>query len=112
MSSKRLAGLIGPTLIAITTSEMMNPDIWGAVTAPVTYHAGTVLFVAGLSIVYARNRWTRSWPVMVTIVGWVAVLGGLFRMFAPEFAQRGAQNIPAVFAAQIGLLAIGDCIEL
>jgi uncharacterized protein YjeT (DUF2065 family) len=112
MSSKRLAGLIGPTLIAITTSEMMNPDIWGAVTAPVTYHAGTLLFVAGLSIVYARNRWTRSWPVMVTIVGWVAVLGGLFRMFAPEFAQRGAQNIPAVFAAQIGLLAIGDCIEL
>ncbi len=106
-SSKRMAGLIGPTLVAITTSEMMHPHIWDAMIAPVTYQAGALVFVAGLAIVRVHNRWTRSWTVLVTLVGWLAVFGGLFRMFAPELAQRSAQNISAVFAVQIGLLAIG-----
>jgi len=102
-----MAGLIGPTLVAITTSEMMHPHIWDAMIAPVTYQAGALVFVAGLAIVRVHNRWTRSWTVLVTLVGWFAVFGGLFRMFAPELAQRSAQNISAVFAVQIGLLAIG-----
>jgi hypothetical protein len=106
-NSKRVAGLVGPTLVAIAASEMINPDIWSAVTAPVTYQAGTLLFVAGLAIVSAHNRWTWSWPVIVTLVGWFAMGGGLFRMFAPALAQRGAQNAGAVLAVQIALLAIG-----
>ncbi len=106
-SSKSIAGLVGPTLIAITASEMINPDIWAAVPAPVTYQAGTLLFVAGLAIVCAHNQWTWNWPVMVTLVGWVAIGGGLFRMFAPALAQRSVQNAGAVLAVQIALLAIG-----
>jgi len=86
---------------------MINPDIWAGVTAPVTYQAGTLLFVAGLAIVCAHNRWTWSWTVVVTLVGWFAIGGGLFRMFAPQLAQRGAQNAGAVRAVQIALLAIG-----
>lgn len=50
---------------------------------------------------------TWNWPVIVTLVGWLAIGGGLFRMFAPALAQRGAQNADAVLAAQIALLAIG-----
>jgi len=45
---------------------------------------------------------------MVTLVGWIAILGGLFRMFAPE-AQRGLQNTPTfgVYVVDIVLFAIG-----
>lgn len=106
-NSKTIAGLAGPTLIAVAISEAINLPIWANNIAPVTYLNGALLFVAGLAIVRAHNRWTRSWPVVVTLVGWFAVFGGLFRMFAPELAQRGAQNISVVFAVQIGLLAIG-----
>jgi hypothetical protein len=107
-NSKRIAGLVGPTLVAIATSEMVNPDIWSAVPAPVTYQAGTLAFVAGLAIVSAHNRWTWGWPtVIVTLVGWLAIGGGLFRMFAPALAQRSAQNAGAVLAVEIALLAIG-----
>jgi hypothetical protein len=103
--SKNLAGLIGPTLIAIALSEGLNLHIWARNIAPVTYLDGTLLFVAGLAIVRAHNRWAAAWPVTVTITGWVAMLGGLYRMFAPE--ARQASESPFTYAALIALFALG-----
>ena len=92
-NSKHIAGLIGPTLIALTTSEAMNLHIWATNLAPVTYLNGLILFVAGLSIVRAHNLWAPDWPLLVTLVGWCLIIIGLFRMFMPE-AHPGGENIP------------------
>jgi hypothetical protein len=92
-NSKRIAGLVGPALIAITTSEVINLDFLEKQYRHYSYLNGTLLFVAGLSIVRSHNRWTRGWPVVVTLTGWGAMLWGLFRMFAPE-AQQGGASIP------------------
>jgi hypothetical protein len=105
-NSKHIAGLIGPTLIALTISEAINLHIWANNVAPVTYLNGVLLFVAGLSIVRVHNLWIRGWPVAVTLVGWFAILLGLVRMFAPE-AQPGGQNAPT-YAVIVVLLAIGS----
>jgi hypothetical protein len=55
--------------------------------------------VVGLAIVRAHNHWTRSWPVLVTLTGWVGAAGGLYRMFAPE-ARQAPPSVPtyAMFA--------------
>jgi hypothetical protein len=106
-TSKRLAGLIGPFLVALGASEAMTPHIWATVPATQTYLAGCLWFLAGLAIVRAHNRWAGGWPAVVTLVGWFAILGGLFRMFAPEFAQERVPSAPALFAMQMALLAIG-----
>jgi hypothetical protein len=45
--------------------------------------SGILLFVAGLAIVRAHNIWTGGWPVLVTVLGWLTVLGGLLRMLFP-----------------------------
>jgi hypothetical protein len=104
-NSKHIAQLIGPTLVAITLSEALNLRIWATDIAPVTYLNGCILFVVGLSIVRAHNLWRLAWPVLVTLIGWGAVVGGLFRMFAPR-AHQGGQN-PATYAVITLLLAIG-----
>lgn len=96
-NSRRLAQLIGPTLVVLGISEAKNSRIWETNSAPLVYSNGLLLFVAGLSIVREHNRWTRSWPVIVTLVGWTALLLGLFRMFAPE-AQQAHQNAPATIS--------------
>ncbi|HEY8035620.1 MAG TPA: hypothetical protein VIF37_08530 [Methylobacter sp.] len=95
-NSKRIAGLIGPSLIAITISEALNVHIWAANIAPVIHLNGALLFVAGLSIVRAHNHWIRGWPVIVTLVGWFAILAGLLRMFAPELYLQSVQNTSAM----------------
>ncbi|HET7479505.1 MAG TPA: hypothetical protein VFJ72_08340 [Rubrobacteraceae bacterium] len=104
--SRRLAGLIGPTMLVLGVSEAVNFRIWETNVAPLIYLNGLLLFVAGLSIVRVHNLWMRGWPVMVTLVGWVAVLGGLFRMFAPEVQQAG-QNAPTTIITASLVGAIG-----
>jgi uncharacterized membrane protein YhaH (DUF805 family) len=110
-NSRRIAGLLGPTLIAIATSEALNlrtlQTFIGPSLAPFVYLNGTMLFVAGLAIVRAHNRWTGGWPVLVTLMGWLAMLGGLARMIAPVSAQQFGQNTTAVFAMLFVLLTIG-----
>jgi len=104
--SKRIAGLIGPTLVALGASEAKNSGIWETNSAPLVYLNGLLLFVAGLSIVRVHNLWTRGWPVMVTLVGWAAILLGLFRMFAPE-VQRARQSAAATITTASLVGAIG-----
>jgi hypothetical protein len=90
-SSTRLAGLVGPTLIALTVTETINLDIWKTNVAPATYLNGVLLFAAGLALVRAHNRWVRAWPVLLTLLGWLGMAAGLFRMAAPK-AQQGART--------------------
>jgi hypothetical protein len=106
-NSKQIAGLVGPTLIVLTISETINVHIWASNTAAGVYLNGALLFVAGLSIVRAHNHWVRGWPVMVTLVGWFAILVGLFRMFAPERQLEAAKNTSPVIAETMIALAVG-----
>ncbi len=104
MDSRRLAAIIGPVLIAIAITEWRNLDlgIFAQQTAPVVYLNGTLLFVAGLVIVRAHNRWTPDWSVLITLVGWVLLLSALYRMWAP-----GAPQMQAGLLADAVFVAIG-----
>jgi hypothetical protein len=108
-NSKRIAGLLGPSIIAITISEALNAHIWAANTAPVIYLNGTLLFIAGLSIIRTHNHWFRGWPVIITLVGWFILLLGLFRMFTPGLFLLGVQNTSTIMVSitPLVLCAIG-----
>jgi hypothetical protein len=69
-TSRCIAGLVGPTVIAIALSEWTNlRDLWANFTPSVIYLNGRLLFVAGLAIVRVHNRWAGGWPVLVTLSG-------------------------------------------
>src|SRR5215468_6828969 len=82
-TSKMLAGLIGPTLVAGGASVLLNlgslPALIGQASgdAALILTTGMLIFVAGLAIVRVHNRWSGGWPVIVT------VLGGLGRILFP-----------------------------
>ena len=87
---KRIAGLVGPTIVAMTASEfpLVQPHLYDAQIPPVVYLSGVLMFVAGLAIVRSHNHWTTDWTVLVTLSGWFALALGLFRMFAAGLYQR------------------------
>ena len=107
--SQQIAGLVGPSMLAVTLSEAFNAHIWAGNIAPVIHFNGAVLFVAGLSIVRAHNLWVRRWPVVVTVVGWVVLILGLFRMLAPEFYLQAAQttSVEMAIGSAVVLCPIG-----
>ena len=108
---KRIAGLVGPTMIAMLVSEfpLVQPHLYDAQTPPVVYLSGVLMFVAGLAIVRTHNHWGRDWTVLVTLTGWFALALGLFRMFAAGLYQRGSANTSGtVFMVLEGsLLVVG-----
>lgn len=108
-TSKQIAGLLGPTMIAMLVSEfpLVQPHLYDTQIPPVVYLSGTLMFVAGLAIVRAHNRWVRDWTVLVTLSGWFLLLLGLFRMFAAGTYQQGAANTGAgVFMVLEAILLI------
>jgi hypothetical protein len=108
-SSKRIAGLVGPTIVAMVVSEfpLVQPHLYDSQIPPVVYLSGVLMFVGGLAIVRAHNYWARDWTILVTLSGWFFLALGLFRMFAAGAYQRGsATTSAAVFMVLEGLLLI------
>jgi uncharacterized membrane protein HdeD (DUF308 family) len=109
--SKRIAGLVGPTMIAMIVSEypLVQPHLYDAQIPPVVYLSGVLMFVAGLAVVRAHNHWVRDWTVLVTLSGWFALVLGLFRMFAADLYQRRAADtdVMVFMIAEGVLLACG-----
>ena len=93
--SRRIAGLLGPTIIVMIVSEfpLVQPRLYDAQIPPVVYLSGVLMFVAGLAIVRAHNRWRADWTVLVTLSGWLALTLGAVRMFAASAYQQRATTI-------------------
>lgn len=94
VNSKRIAGLVGPTIVVMLVSEfpIVQPHLYDAQIPPVVYLSGVLMFVGGLAIVRAHNDWVRDWTVLITLSGWFFLILGLFRMFAAGSYQQGAAN--------------------
>ena len=94
--SRRIAGLLGPTVTVLTLSESpwIQPHLYDSQIPPVVYLSGALFFVAGLAIVRIHNLWVAGWPVLVTVLGWLALLLGLVRMFgAGLYPEQAPQNV-------------------
>lgn len=104
-NSKKLAGLVGPVLLAICASEAINMDIYVDQSAPVVYLNGVLLFIAGLALVRAHKHWALDWSVLVTLVAWTALAVGLYRMFIPTAPQADVHL--ATYLMLAGIFAVG-----
>jgi hypothetical protein len=73
--------------------------------------SGILLFVADLAIVRTHNIWAGGWPVLVTVLGWLILLGGLARMLFPTqiaaIAAGVGRSTGVIVAAAIVLLVLG-----
>jgi uncharacterized membrane protein HdeD (DUF308 family) len=112
-NSKLIAGLIGPTLVAFAVATLLNlrsfPEF--SSTATLIFVTGILMFVAGVAIVRSHNNWKGGWPLVVTILGWLAVLGGLVRLFFPIHLAANAgdigRNTGLVVTAAVVFLLLG-----
>ena len=48
---------------------------------------------AGLAIVLTHNVWVADWRVLITILGWLAAIGGAVRILAPQRTGRVGRSM-------------------
>jgi uncharacterized membrane protein HdeD (DUF308 family) len=117
-TTKMIAGLMGPTLLAIGLAMLINADNFPEMAKQIgndpglIFVSGILLLVAGLAIVRANNVWSGGWRVVVTVLGWLAVIGGILRMFLPFWAASiaatlGQSSTPVRIGALLPLLLGG-----
>jgi len=108
-NSRQIAGLVGPTLVAMLLSEfpLVQPHLYDSQIPPVIYLSGVLMFVAGLAVVRVHNLWVRNWATLVTMTGWFFLLLGLVRMFAAsQYHQAAASTSSTVFMLLEGVLMV------
>jgi hypothetical protein len=54
---------------------------------------GILTLTAGLAIVLTHNVWEWRWPVIITIFGWLSVIGGVFRIVFPDSVKSIGQSM-------------------
>ena len=114
--SRLIAGFIGPLLAAMGVAMLVNRELFPVIIDQISHDYGLIIvsgmlsLLAGIAIVRVHNIWS-GWQAIVTVLGWLAIAGGLARMWAPQMAGPFADSFagrPAVllFAAVV-LLALG-----
>ena len=114
--SKLIAGLIGPLLAALGMAMLVNREIFPVIIDQISHDYGLIVLsgmlalLAGIAIVRVHNIWS-GWQAIVTVFGWLAIVGGLARMWMPQMAGPIANAFtasPAVLIAPaVVLLALG-----
>ncbi len=86
-TSRNIAAIMGPTIMAASGFETLNFHIWEGIHPTTTFNNGTLWFIGGIAVVWFHNLWVRDWRVVVTLLGWMSVLAGAFRMAFPDGPQ-------------------------
>ncbi|VBB44426.1 membrane hypothetical protein [uncultured Desulfatiglans sp.] len=80
--------------------------------AALVYLAGFMAVVLGFLMVSSHNLWVKDWRVLITILGWLALIKGVLLISFPGFVQgysrpffgeRGLMWLPLA-AVPLGLL--------
>jgi hypothetical protein len=84
-----LASLWGMVLVFVPLSLLINPKQIKGLFAKIedeasTYFCGIIAFTLGTATILLNNVWARDWKVIVTVIGWVAILKGLCAMFCTD----------------------------
>jgi uncharacterized membrane protein len=99
-SSIFLARLIGPLFVVIGAGLLVNRENYRTLarefleSPALIYIAGIIAFLGGLAIVLTHNVWIAGWPVIITILGWITLIGGVIRIVIPSAsAQLGERML-------------------
>lgn len=112
MNSIFIAKLMGPTLIAVGISALVNPNLIRDMGKEVldstafVFIAGFGALILGLAIVNTHNVWS-GWPVIITVIGWLAVIAGVVRLILPEVAKTLGRGMLEK-AALLRVVAVAD----
>jgi hypothetical protein len=94
-----LAKLIGPLMLAVGIGIFVNGAVYRLLadeflrSRALIYLSGLLTMAVGLAIVLTHNVWVANWPVLITILGWLGLIGGAFRIITPQGTERIGRQI-------------------
>jgi membrane protein CcdC involved in cytochrome C biogenesis len=116
-----IARLLGPILLAVGASILINPTLFRTMatellrSVTLVYLFGVMDFAAGLAILLTHNVWVANWRVLITLLGCLLLIRGAARILLTEklmgFAAKAFRNkrMVPVAGAVTGILGLVLC---
>ena len=112
---KRMVFMELSILIAKITSVIYLSAALGALFSPdhyqrslttssrigLSYLTGFVALIIGFLIVHYHNFWVGDWTVLITIIGWLALIKGIIIIAFPQFIHKLSEMIFTGFGLRI-----------
>ncbi|MFA5023921.1 MAG: hypothetical protein WC523_03130 [Patescibacteria group bacterium] len=89
MSEVQMFQILGLFYFAAGLGMMINPGFFkkmlgNMAESPLAIYLGAIMALAvGYLLVTFHNVWTLHWTILITIIGWVALIKGLFILVFP-----------------------------
>lgn len=94
MTDAQIFQFIGIIYLAVGIGILINPDFYKKMITHFTedaaaiYLGGLAALAIGFLLVSFHNIWVMNWSVIITIVGWAALIKGLFLLILPTKAVK------------------------
>ncbi len=110
--AKIIALIYIPLGIAMITGQIKSKEMIASYekSSAFTLWVGIFAIIAGTFIIQYHNIWVKGWPVLVTALGWIAVIEGVCFIAFPKPLLKLAKKISSnekswgIFAVALGLL--------
>jgi uncharacterized membrane protein len=85
-----LAKLMGPVMLVAGIGLFANAAAYKAMakeflrSPALIYLSGLLTMATGVAVVLTHNVWVANWPVIITLFGWAASIGGAARIALPD----------------------------
>jgi hypothetical protein len=97
--SALLAKLIGPLFLAVGLGVLLNQKTYWDMIDEVIRHpspignmliylSGLLSMLGGLAVINAHPSWPRDWRMVITIIGWLVLIGGVVRIVLPDIMLK------------------------
>ena len=96
-----LAKLIGPVCLVIGLALLLNRAAFRTLAGqfldspPLMFLSGVITLPVGLAIVLSHNVWAGDWRILITIIGWLGIVGGVARILVPQRAAAVGRTMLA-----------------
>jgi hypothetical protein len=94
-----IARLIGPIMLVIGLAVFANQSAFRAMaeeflaSRALIFLSGLLIMPVGLAIVLTHNIWAADGRVMITLFGWLNLIGGALRLAAPAYVMQTGRTM-------------------
>jgi len=114
-----LARVLGPYCLIVAIGVLLNAKFYRQMmedlmrNSALIYIAGVIALSFGLLVVSAHNVWVAGWPVLITLLGWMAFIKGVWIMVFPgSVAQVTAYHLnnPSMLTVRLSIVLVFGCV--
>jgi uncharacterized membrane protein HdeD (DUF308 family) len=105
--SKLIARMASVIYLSASLGAFFSPDYYRKIAddlfsnSALIYVTGFITVLIGLLIVTYHNRWAKSWVVLITILGWLAMVKGICLIAFPQFVHTLSERMLTDSGAKI-----------